>query len=392
MDRGIRSSRRWFLALGFGFASAMSIAVQAQMCGGQSYPFPYTDVSGVGSAFCPGIMEAYVTGISKGTTSSTFDPNGNVIRLQMTTFLQRTVDQVLARGSRRAALKQWPTPQNTNAMQQIDLGTAPYFCAADGDNIWVSNNGTEVLQVEASSGKLLGTWTGTTASWDVLVAAGKVFVEDNGSPGALYVIDPTQSPGALTSVATLPDGPSGIAFDGTNLWTSNFSGSLSIIKPQSPYTVTPVPGFVAPVGIIYDGANIWVTDHGAGKLFKLNAAGGVVKSISVGTGPQHPVFDGANIWVPSDIDNSVTVVQASSGVVVAKISTDASNQLNAPTGAAFDGERVLIVNNSGNSVTLFKAADLSFIANVTTGPSSSPTGPCSDGINFWINTTKLVRF
>src|SRR5580704_667165 len=89
MDRSIRRARgfpRCLCTLGFAAASGMSIApVQAQeFCGGVDYPFPYTDVSAVGAAFCPGIMEAYVTGVSKGTTPTTFSPNDNVTRVRMT--------------------------------------------------------------------------------------------------------------------------------------------------------------------------------------------------------------------------------------------------------------------------------------------------------------------
>ena len=108
MDRSIRSSdmRRLLLVLGFGVAGVMDAGpAQAQeLCGGVDYPFPYTDVSGVGAAFCPGIMEAYVTGVSKGTTPTTFGPDETVSRVQMTTFLQRSLDQGLARVNRRAAL------------------------------------------------------------------------------------------------------------------------------------------------------------------------------------------------------------------------------------------------------------------------------------------------
>src|SRR5271154_2815067 len=124
MDRSIPSSdlRRLLLVVGIGVASATSVApAQTQeMCGLQAYPFPYTDVSGVGAAFCPGIMEAYVTGVSKGTTPTTFSPNETVSRVQMTTFLQRSLDQGLARTSRRAALNRWWAPQNTNSMQTIN--------------------------------------------------------------------------------------------------------------------------------------------------------------------------------------------------------------------------------------------------------------------------------
>ena len=91
-------------------------------------------------------------------------------------------------------------------------------------------------------------------------------------------------------------------------------------------------------------------------------------------------------------DNTITVVQASGGNVVATISADASNQLSVPTTAGFDGERILVTNFIGNSVTLFKAADLSFIANVPTG-AVGPYGACSDGIDFWVAINSgLLRF
>src|SRR5271169_1316771 len=112
MDRSIGSSalHRLLVVAGFAIASVSVAPVLAQeMCGGTTYPFSYTDVSGVGAAFCPGIMEAYVTGVSKGTTPTTFSPNNTVTRVQMTTFLQRSLDQGLTRAGRRAALNQWWT-------------------------------------------------------------------------------------------------------------------------------------------------------------------------------------------------------------------------------------------------------------------------------------------
>jgi YVTN family beta-propeller protein len=378
--------RRLLLVAGFGVASVMGMTpvLAQEVCGGQIYPFPYTDVSAVGAAFCPGIMEAYVTGVSKGTTATTFSPNDPVIRVEMTTFLQRSLDQGLTRTSRRAALNQWWTPQNTNAMQTITLAGTPQYCAADGEDIWVSTEGP-VVQVQASTGAVLGTWTGAVISQGILVAMGKVFVVDFGT-NSLDVIDPTQPPGAVTQSSNhLGRDPRSIAFDGTNLWTANGSGSVSIITPQSPYTVTTVTtGFSFPWGILYDGAHIWVTDEAAGTLLKLNSSGGIIQTITVGGGPGFPVFDGTNIWVPNGTDNSITVVQASTGNVVATILPDATNQLDAPFAASFDGERILVTNLNNNSVTVFKAADLSFIANVTTGSELFPYSVCSDGINFWV--------
>lgn len=387
----------WRFALVAGFAGAMAASAQATPCGSGNYPFPYTDVAAVGDAFCPGIMEAYVLGVTKGTTPTTFSPNQTVDRTQMTTFLQRSLDQGLRRSARHAALNQWWLPGGASGMQAIGVGGSPQHCTADGDAIWATNDG-QVVKVEASTGKVLGTWTGATSSYDALSAAGRIFVTGNESPGKLYVIDTTQPAGAVTvAAANLGNNPTGIAFDGGRLWTANGSGSVSIItvQPTTPYNIvtTVSAGFVFPFGIVYDGARIWVTDFAAGTLLRLDATGAVVQTVTVGASPIAPVFDGANIWVPNQGSNSITVVQATTGAVVGTINADAANQLNGPVGASFDGQRILVTNFGGASVSVFKAADMSFIANVAT--SALPRFPCSDGINFWLpmlNAASVLRF
>jgi hypothetical protein len=385
------------LVAGLGIAgSVCTPALASEPCGTGTYPFPYTDVASVTDPFCPGIMEAYVTGVSKGTTPTTFSPNATVTRVQMTTFLQRSLDQGLERASRRAALNLWATPQTTAATQSISVGGIAQFCAADGETIWTTNFG-QVVQVQASTGKVLGTWTAAPESTGVVVAAGKIFVTGNTPPnnGALFVIDPTQAPGAVTVTnSNLGLTPLGVAFDGTNLWTANNLGSVSIITPQAttPYPQTTVStGFLSPTGILYDGAHIWVTDVEASTLLKLSPTGAILQTVATGTSPMYPAFDGANIWVPNFLDESITVVQASTGDIVATIAKDATNQLLDPAAASFDGQRVLVTN--AGSVTIFKAADLSVIGNMPTG--STPQGACSDGVNFWVTGStagNLLRF
>ena len=74
---------------------------------------PFTDVTD--ATFCPFVLEIFTLGITTGTTPTTYDPGGNVSRLQMAAFLSRTVDGVLKRGSRRAALNQFWTPRNRSS-------------------------------------------------------------------------------------------------------------------------------------------------------------------------------------------------------------------------------------------------------------------------------------
>jgi hypothetical protein len=356
---------------------------------------PFTDVSDAG--FCPFVLEIFTLGITTGTTPTTYDPSSSVNRLQMAAFLSRTVDSVLKRGSRRAALDQLWATQNSTVLGLTTVGTGPQLVKSDGADIWVANtSGASVSRVRSSDGKLLETWTGASSAFGVLVAMGRILVTGQTSPGNLYRIDPGQAVGGVTTVASnLGDFPVGITFDGARVWTANFvGGSVSIVTPGAtiPWTVTTVTtGFSSPRGALYDGGNVWVTDLGSGTLLKLDSAGAILQTVFVGTNPVFPVFDGTNIWVPNN-GSAVSVVRASSGVV---LQTLTGNGLSNPQVAAFDGERVLVTNNSGNSVSLWKAADLTALGTFATESSSGPVGACSDGINFWIALNgpgKLARF
>lgn len=304
--------------------------------------------------------------------------------------------------SRRAALNQWWT---TKPHFDLDLGTTtvgnrPRLLQADGADIWVANHtGQTVSRVRASDGKLRETWTGATDAWTVIVAMGRVFVSTRSSPNAsLYMIDPTQPAGPVTTVtSSLGSNARGIAFDGARIWTANEGspGSVSIVTPGSilPWSVTTVvTGFVSVHGIVYDGSNIWVADNS--ELKKLDSNGNIILSVTVGGNPETPVFDGTNILVPNNSSNTVTMVNAAMGTVVATLS---GNGLNGPWAVASDSQRIVVTNQSGGSVSLWRASDLSPLGSFSTGPGTNPIGVCSDGVNFWIAVDgpvpgKLGRF
>ncbi len=377
--------------------TVLSTRLQADTgtCGGQSITLPFTDVAAGNIFFCS-IAEAYFSGLSNGTSATTYSPAANVPREQMAAFVTRTMDQSLKRGSRRAALKQFWTPTSEIGLGLTTVGTDPDLVESDGADLWVANftSGT-VSRVRASDGKVLSESTGATGAFGVLAAKGAIWVTGITSPGKLYIMDP--SVGAVfTLTSSLGSFPGQLSFDGARIWTANQGGSISIVtlNPLSVNTLT--AGFTEPVGILYDGANMWVTDAGnqrdPGNLFKLDSNGAIIQTITVGTFAKFSVFDGTNIWVPNYGSNTVTVVRASTGTVLATLS---GNGLNFPQTAAFDGERILITNQHGNSVSLWMATDLSPLGSVSTGSGTGPFGACSDGLNFWITLTdtgKLARF
>ena len=353
---------------------------------------PFTDVAA--DPFCPFVLEIFTFGITTGTSPTTYDPTSNVTRLQMAAFLSRTVDGVLKRGSRRAALQQFWTPRSASAVSLTTVGGSPDSVVSDGSDLWVTDVGAGAIRrVRGTDGKLLETWTGATIPLGVIFAMGRVFAAGQTSPGKVYEIDPSQPAGAVTTVASnLGNAAIGITFDGSRIWTANNS-SVSIVTPGPaiPWTVTTVTtGFSNLVSALYDGTSVWVVDQGGPSLRKLDANGAVVQTISVGGLAEGLVFDGENLWVANFLPNSVSVVRTSSGTILGTLT---GNGLNGPRRAAFDGQRVLVTNQGGNSVSLWKAADLSPLGEVALG--TVPRGACSDGVSFWItltNTGQLARF
>ncbi len=366
-------------------------------CGGVTVTLPFNDV--MASPFFCQIAAAYFSGLTNGTTPTTFSPTQNVTREQMAAFTTRTLDQSLKRGSQRAVAKKWWTPQNANSLALTDVGDNPQPVEFDGTDLWVANvAGGSVMRIRPSDGKLLDTWTGAANAAGIVCAMGRIFVTGATNPGNLYMIDPTQPAGMVTTLtSSLGDGSVGIAFDGSRIWTANGSGSVSIVSLNPTSVTTVSTGFNQPIGILFDGTHIWVTDQTANTLLKLNADGSIAQTINVGNSPFSPVFDGTNIWVPSI---SVTVVRVKDAqgnplttpFVLAMLT---GNGLIQPFTAAFDGERILVTNLAGGSVSLWKAADLTPLGSFLTGAGTTPVGACSDGLNFWIAlsaTDKLARF
>jgi DNA-binding beta-propeller fold protein YncE len=364
-------------------------------CAGRTVTLPFTDVMG-NNFFCQ-IASAYFSGLTSGTSATTYSPGQPVTREQMAAFITRTLDQSLRRGSRKAAAKKWFNPLDANSLTTTIVGQLPARVEFDGEDLWVSNVGTSsVTRVRPGDGRVLETWTEATSPGGIVAAMGRIFIGSATNPGRLYMIDPRQPAGVVTTVSSSLGGPSSaLAFDGSRIWSAN-NGSISIIS-FNPTTVTNITtGFLRLRGILFDGANIWVTDEDANTLMKLNANGSIAQTLTVGSAPIHPVFDGMNIWVPNQTSSSITVVRVKdsqgnpleSAFVLATLT---GNGLNTPFFSAFDGERIAVTNQLGNQLSLWKATDLTPLGAFPMGEGTIPLGVCSDGLNFWVTITNMDR-
>jgi hypothetical protein len=364
-------------------------------CGGRTVTLPFTDV--MGSNFFCQIASAYFSGLTSGTSATTYSPGQPVTREQMAAFITRTLDQSLRRGSRKAAAKKWFNPLDANSLATTTLGELPARVEFDGADLWVSSVGTNsVIRVRPGDGRVLESWTGATSPGGIVAAMGRIFIGSATNPGRLYMIDPRQSAGAVTTVSSsVGSAAAALAFDGSRIWAAG-NGSLSIVSFNPTNVTTITSGFTALRGILFDGAHIWVTDENANTLMKLNSNGSIAQTITVGSAPIHPVFDGMNIWVPNQTSSSITVVRVKdsqgnpleSAFVLATLT---GNGLNTPFFAAFDGERIAVTNQLGNQLSLWRATDLTQLGAFPMGDGTIPLGVCSDGLNFWVTLTNINR-
>jgi len=389
MKEKLRSAAVLFLIMVVVLMVSKQLPADTGTCGGAMITVPFTDV--VGNPFFCQIAGAYFSGLTNGTTPTTYSPSDFVRREQMAAFVTRTQDSALRRGSRRAALKQWWTPLGGYAAAVAGIGPdTPRLVESDGEDLWIAvlGNGT-VRRVHASDGHAK-VYTGASGAFGVLTSyLGLIFVAGNTNPGRLYYIFPYADNVTTAQIGRSDLGafPEGIATDGGFIWTANAGsgigdGSVSKLTLSSTTNIT--TGFVSPSGILFDGSNIWVTDTGGGllngELKKLDSNGNILESIAVGARPRFPVFDGSNIWVPNMNSNSVSVVRARDGLVLATLT---GNDLNQPVQAAFDGQRIIVTNAGSYSLSVWKAADLTQIGTFSTYPYVA-VGACSDGTNFWV--------
>ena len=139
-----------------------------------------------------------------------------------------------------------------------------------------------------------------------------------------------------------------------------------------------------PTGIAFDGENIWVASYSFGNVTKLRASdGSLVGTYPVGSNPQGVAFDGTNIWVVNSAGDSVTKLRASDGGLVGTYAVGSS-----PYGIAFDGTSIWVANSVGYTETKLQAKDGSLVGTYVVG--WYPYGIAFDGTNIWVATTYNV--
>jgi YVTN family beta-propeller protein len=180
--------------------------------------------------------------------------------------------------------------------------------------------------------------------------------------------------------ASFPVGeePSGVAFDGSNIWVTNSDDTITELQASTGAVLGTFSVGIEPAAIAFDGANIWTANINGNNVIKLQAATGtVVGTFPVGSNPNGVAFDGANIWVANSGSNNVTKLLAATGALLGTFPVGSN-----PKAVAFDGANIWVANYGSNNVTKVLAATGTVVGTFPVG--SEPLGVAFDGANIWV--------
>ncbi len=185
--------------------------------------------------------------------------------------------------------------------------------------------------------------------------------------------------------------PRKIAFDGTNIWVTNYGdNTVTVLNAATgaPTSFSPVHVGTSPEGIAFDGTNMWVLNIGDSTVSVINAATGKTASninsgnpISAGSSPRSIAFDGVNnnIWV--GYNGGVTVLNASTGTPTG---FSPISLLDDNMGIAFDGTNMWVAGYNGGTVTEIDAS--TGVVGTSYSVGTDPAGVAFDGTNIWVTS------
>jgi hypothetical protein len=374
------------------------ILAQGAICG------QFADVP-ASSAFCPFILEAFINNITQGTSPSTFNPGDPVSRDQAATFVTRTLDLTLHRGSVRTAIGKTWSPTATTGGAATDVGGSVNDIVCDGTYLWFARGDGKVLKVSVADRRLIEFWSLTTGVPRKLgVFASQVWIADD--QGRLHTFSPADLPGNASllfnaGATGVSVGASALAFDGANVWLASSGGSKIFI-----YQVLNPGGFALTVpanveGMVFDGTYMWVLLANSNLLrMSVPTAGAtvpaVVETVTIpGTVTEsRMLYDGNSIWIPiGSTPGTLYVVRPSRSL--SSPSTIVLNQsipdVLFPLVAAFDGENVMIGGINNGVVALYNATSLTLIRTFPSG-AFGVRGIASDGRTFNVSDYLGTRF
>lgn len=174
--------------------------------------------------------------------------------------------------------------------------------------------------------------------------------------------------------------PLRIASNGPDVWVANELGDLYKVRTSDGVVEAIIDLGSSPLGqVLFDGTNIWVAGGGINtNLFKIRPSdGAILGQYTVGESPYGLAFDGQNVWVTNTLDETVSKVRASDGRVLFTVPADPS-----PSGIVYAGNSIWVSNANSGMLTHLRLADGAILGVAPVGASPRPL--TFDGRSIWV--------
>ena len=146
---------------------------------------------------------------------------------------------------------------------------------------------------------------------------------------------------------------------------------LQVIKTPGP----------CPTGMAFDGQNLWLADDFTDKIYKIDTESGkVLKSFdSPGHRPEGLAWDGQNLWHIDKGERSMYVIDPETGGALSILESNSND----PRDLAWDGEYVWIADYRRDILIKVSVEDGMMVQNFPS-PAKEPSGLTFDGKYLWV--------
>ena len=205
-----------------------------------------------------------------------------------------------------------------------------------------------------------------------------------------------------TEFAAPADYPSGLTFDGKNLWVSDFkTDKIYQINSKGKVLKTIESPAYWPTGLAWDGENLWCSDikglipqgdeYHRGKIFKISPDDGhILFTIDAPvSAPVAITWDGQYLWCVDDLDKKLIQFDPDDGTTIREFSSPASG----PQGITFDGEYLWISDRLRDEIYMVNPETGNVIL-VAKSPGKYARDLAFDGKNLWnvdLESRKIYR-
>jgi len=183
----------------------------------------------------------------------------------------------------------------------------------------------------------------------------------------------------FSSPGSDPRAPSGLTFDGANLWCADNENDrlYKLSTTGSIISSFASPG-QSPRGLAWDGANLWNADSRNDRIYKLSTSGTEISSFnSPGRVASGLVWHGAGFWLCDLSVDTIWKLDANGNILS---SFAAPGTLHA--GLAWDGKNLWLVD--GETLLIYQMDATGKVLDYYLSPGSFPSSLAWDGANFWV--------